>query len=93
MNRGFTYEVPMPRLDVALDGATVVITLTVDVLDRVFRFDCPAGSPWAAQLLRLTMQDQLRRAMERARADAYEAGWRDARAKRPKRVSFWGRLP
>lgn len=90
----FSYEVPESTLGVVHDGRTVTISIRVHRTGgESFRFTFDAGSVWAAHMLANAIREQLASVMERARSDAYELGWRDKSAKRPKRSSFWGRLP
>ena len=84
---------PESRLWLERSGTVVSVAVKVrDTGDRVFRFAFDAGTEWAAVLLHNAIQQQLVKAMETARRDAYEAGWKDRAGKKTKRTWFWGRL-
>lgn len=83
---------PESKLGISRNGSEVTLCVTVDAAGAVtFAFTFDAGSEWAAIMLRDAIARQISAAMETARKDAYEAGWKDHAGKKAKRTWFWGR--
>lgn len=67
-----------------VDDTTVTITVKapypLDGTTFVFRWN--AATVWAAKLLEHALEQAMHRALEQARREAYAQGWKDAKAKK-----------
>lgn len=75
------------------DGSTVGIAVTVQVPNydgRVYHTQWNAGGEAYAGFLSAAMNEQMREALRNIRKEAYEQGWKDAKAKRTKENWFGG---
>ena len=77
------------------DGQQVKIAVLVDVPLRVSHlflcyWDCEDEN--YAGLLAAEMHDQFSKKIEAVKREAYDRGWRDAKAKRVKETYFYGGL-
>jgi len=55
---------------------------------RLFHFEWETNNRAFAGLLSAEMDKQLQTELERIRREAYERGWKDAKAKKPKETYF-----
>ena len=77
------------------DGTNAVcaVTIPVPTMDRrIYRFRFETGTEEYAALLTEAMRTEFRRIVQKSRKEAYEAGWRDAKARRRKQEYFAGYL-
>lgn len=58
--------------------------------DQYFELDILQNYQYQAQLLRNALELNLSRKLEEIRKEAYEQGWKDAKAKRKKQTWFSG---
>jgi hypothetical protein len=84
---------PHPRLTIAREGTRVVLRVRLDVVNETFEWSYDARTEWAATLLRNALSDALSKRMSQAREEAYEDGWKHAKAKKAKETWFSMRLP
>jgi hypothetical protein len=73
------------------DGQHVQCSINCDIPnyeERVFSVYWNAGNEWAAGLLSAETEKQMYAKLERIRCEAYEEGWRAAKAKKAKRKYF-----
>lgn len=80
-------------LRVYRSGAEVHFALKLSTVGGDFIFALRVPEEWAAMLLVQAISKQLFDAMSAIRKNAYEQGWRDAKAKRAKEQWFSRRLP
>lgn len=76
-----------------LHDGSVVLYLRRTQTEHVFYLRLSDIPLWARLLLRDSLMDQLCAEMKQIRKEAYEQGWRDAKAKRRKQTVFNGALP
>lgn len=73
------------------NGTLVRCTVPLQVPNyekRLFHFEWETNSPAFAGLLSAEMDKRLHAELERIRREAYERGWKDAKAKKPKETYF-----
>lgn len=58
--------------------------------DVGFELKIEQAYAYQAELLTRALQENLNRHLTKIKEDAYNAGWKDAKAKTRKRTSFWG---
>lgn len=58
--------------------------------DNGFNLEINQSQIYQAELLKRQFQENLNRHLRNIKEDAYNAGWKDAKAKTKKRTSFWG---
>jgi hypothetical protein len=78
-------------INIVADDTKVKINVEVFIPfweTRTFVFDWECGSRWAAGLLATAMRDAFYTKVKAARAEAYEQGWKDAKAKKSKESWF-----
>jgi hypothetical protein len=77
-------------IDISQDGAHLLVTLTGEypISGTRFTLRWDAGSSWAANLLRYHMDKRMGEQLEALRREAYERGWKDAKAHRTKATWF-----
>lgn len=80
------------KLTVTASGSFVFITVFVWQTQCSHEFAFTAGTAWAAKLLAQAINDNLKDHMRRERAKEYEDGWRDARAKKRAKRTFFTSL-
>lgn len=59
----------------------------------IFELRWAAGSEWSARLLAHSLRSRISDLLSRIRREAYEDGWRDAKAKRRKATWWPGNWP
>ena len=64
----------------------------IPVERSVLIFEINEDYEYLAELVREKIQDRIGKVMERARREAYEEGWEDAKAKRRKQEWFGRRM-
>jgi hypothetical protein len=82
-----------PRLIISREGTRVVLHIRVDLVNETFEWSYNAGTEWAAILLRNALVSALGSRMTQAREEAYNEGWKNAKAKKPRQGWFSARLP
>ena len=79
-------------VNITSDGTRVHLSMTIGMGDDRPRFSFDAGSILAAKCIARCMREAFETTVRIARRDAYEQGWRDAKAKRAKSKHFSGWL-
>lgn len=79
-------------IDFTRAGSTVRVEIKVASTGWTHYFNFDGGSEWAATLLRNALSESVWNAVKDARADAYAAGWQDAKSKQAKTTWFSGTL-
>jgi hypothetical protein len=55
-----------------------------------FSLNIESGQPYQAELLLRALRDNLEKRLIDIKKQAYEEGWKDAKAKKKKQIYFWG---
>ncbi len=85
-------------LEIKRDGNSAIIHMDTDLphnrpyVNTLWVFKSEEGSPWHAELVVRYLKNRLKECVKQIRRDAYEQGWKDARAKRVKETWFSGEL-
>ena len=77
-------------IDVSWTDEAVFVEVKVPYpASHTFTLEIKTSSRWSNRLLGYTVREALLRKLESIREDAYLQGWKDAKAKRAKRRTFF----
>lgn len=78
-------------LNICRNGTAVEVTVDSGLaIERSrFQFKWETNSDWAAELLANKLRKRVGDAVQAARKEAYEEGWRDAKAKKSGKQTFF----
>jgi len=79
-------------IDITRDGCEIALVVTPDfpINDLKFSFTYNTGAEWVARLLRANIHQRQMSILTQIRREAYEQGWKDAKAHRTKKSWFSG---
>lgn len=79
---------PYPIISLDRNARRLTLFVKIPLTGDTFDFSFHAETEWSARLLANAVLEAFNHAMKRVRREAYEQGWRDAKAKRRKEDWF-----